>query len=44
MIFGKGFLLNQQLKGDSIFIDDLPLCKFLLMNDSNVGMYLFSLR
>ena len=40
MIFGKGFLLNQQLEGDSIFIDDLPLCKFLLMNDSNYPWFL----
>ena len=40
MIFGKGFLLNQRLEGDSIFIDDLPLCKFLLMNDSNYPWFL----
>ena len=36
----KGFLLNEQIEEDSIFIDDLPLCKFLLMNDSNYPWFL----
>ena len=40
MISGQGFLLNQQIEEDSIFIDDLPLCKFLLMNDSNYPWFL----
>ena len=36
----KGFLLNEKIEEDSIFIGDLPLCKFLLVNDSNYPWFL----
>jgi hypothetical protein len=31
----KDFSLNKRLESDTIFIDDLTLCMFLLMNDYN---------
>jgi diadenosine tetraphosphate (Ap4A) HIT family hydrolase len=36
----KDFSLNKRLESDTIFIDDLTLCKFLLMNDSNYYWFL----
>lgn len=36
----KDFSLDEKIEGDSIFIGDLPLCKFLLMNDSNYPWFL----
>ena len=40
MSLKKDFSLNKRLKSDTFFIDDLPLCKFLLMNDSNYPWFL----
>ena len=36
----KDFSLDERIESDSIFIGDLPLCKFLLMNDSNYPWFL----
>ena len=36
----KKFLLNEKIFNDTILICDLPLCKFLLMNDSNYPWYI----
>ena len=40
MSLKKNFLLNKRLESDTFFIDDFPLCKFLLMNDSNYPWFL----
>jgi len=40
MSLKKDFLLNKRLESDTFFIEDLPLCKFLLMNDSNYPWFL----
>ena len=40
MSLRKNFSLNKRLESDTFFIDDLPLCKFLLMNDSNYPWFL----
>ena len=36
----KSFLLNNKLLNDTKLICDLPLCKFLLMNDSNYPWFI----
>ena len=36
----KGFLLNKKILNDTKLICDLPLCKFLLMNDSNYPWFI----
>lgn len=36
----KDFSLDERIESDSILIGDLPLCKFLLMNDSNYPWFL----
>ena len=36
----KDFSLDERIETDSILIGDLPLCKFLLMNDSNYPWFL----
>ena len=40
MSLKKDFSLNKRLESDTFFIDDLPLSKFLLMNDSNYPWFL----
>jgi diadenosine tetraphosphate (Ap4A) HIT family hydrolase len=40
MNLSKDFSLNKRLESDTVFIDDLTLCKFLLMNDSNYYWFL----
>tara|TARA_A100000164_G_C21816719_1_gene728247 strand:- start:725 stop:1153 length:429 start_codon:yes stop_codon:yes gene_type:complete len=40
MSLKKDFILNKRLESDTFFIEDLPLCKFLLMNDSNYPWFL----
>ncbi len=36
----KKFTLDERLKSDTIFVYDLPLCRILLMNDSNYPWFI----
>ena len=36
----KNFLLNEKIFNDTNLISELPLCKFLLMNDSNYPWFI----
>ena len=40
MTIEKSFLLNEKILNDTKLICELPLCKFLLMNDSNYPWFI----
>ena len=43
MNLSKDFLLNKRLENDTVFIDDLPLCRFLLVPRINNTKELYDL-